>query len=133
MASTHSILVVEDDPTSRHLLACLLAEMGYDVTSTAGGEEALRYLYSEQACDAIVADMIMPGMSGVELAARARDARPGLPVVLVTGKPEALDISIRVGALALCKPVSRESLDGVLHDALHIDFDASPSHLPPRS
>jgi len=124
LRSTHSILVVEDDPTSRRLLASLLVEMGYDVTSAAGGEEALRYLYSEQTCDAVISDMIMPGMSGIELAARARDARPGLPVVFVTGKPDALELSIRVGSLALCKPVTRERLDGILQDALESHTNA---------
>jgi len=132
MASTHSILVVEDDPTSRHLLACLLVEMGYDVTSAANGEEALRYLYSEQSYDALVSDMIMPGISGVELAARVCEARPGLPVVFVTGKPDAIDTSIRVGSLALCKPVTRECLGAILKDALHIHASAPPSGPRPR-
>ena len=130
MASRHTILVVEDDPTSRRLLASLLVDMGYDVTSAAGGEEALSYLYSEHTCDAVVSDMVMPGMSGVELAARAREARPGVPVVFVTGKPDALDVSIQLGTLALCKPVTRESLSGVLESAFDAELAAAAKRSP---
>jgi CheY-like chemotaxis protein len=111
-------LVVEDDPTSRRLLATLLADVGYDVTSAASGEEGMAYLYSEHTCDVVLSDIIMPGMSGVELARRARDARPGLPVILVTGKTDAIELSIKTGSLALCKPVTRDSLSGVLEEAL---------------
>jgi CheY-like chemotaxis protein len=71
------ILLVEDDPTSRYFMAALLSDMGYTVTSTASGDEALQFLYSEEPCDLVFADIVLPGMSGIELARRtARRAGP---------------------------------------------------------
>jgi CheY-like chemotaxis protein len=113
------ILLVEDDPTSRHFMASLLADMGYNVTSAASGDEALQFLYSEETCDLLFADIILPGMSGIELARRTRAARPGLPTILVTGRPEGWKAAMDEGALALSKPVTRERLADVLADALH--------------
>jgi CheY-like chemotaxis protein len=112
------ILLVEDDPTSRYLMATMLTEMGYIVTSAASGDEALQFLYSEESCDVLFADIVLPGMSGIELARRTREARPGLPTVLVTGRTEGWKEAIDAGALALPKPVSRERLEDVLADAL---------------
>jgi CheY-like chemotaxis protein len=113
------ILLVEDDPTSRYLMAEMLSDMGYAVTSAASGNEALQFLYSEESCDVLFADIVLPGgMSGIELAERTREARPGLPTVLVTGRTEGWKEAIDAGALALPKPVSRERLADVLADAL---------------
>lgn len=112
------ILLVEDDPTSRYLLAAMLSEMGYGVTSAASGDEALQFIYSEESCDVLFADIVLPGMSGIELARRTHEARPGLPTVLVTGRTEGWQEAIDAGALALPKPVSRERLADVLADAL---------------
>ena len=81
-------------------------------------DEALNYLYSETTCDVILSDVIMPQMSGVELAQRARDARPGIPLVFVTGKTGGIELVADAGCLALLKPVSRERLAQVLEEAL---------------
>ena len=118
MNTTAEILVVEDDPTSRYLMSELLTDMGYAVTSAASGDEALQFLYSEEACDLVFADIVLPGMSGIELARRTRDARPGVTTILVTGKTEGWMAALDAGALALSKPVSRERLADVLADAL---------------
>ena len=117
MAMT-DILLVEDDPTSRHFMAQLLEDMGYTVTSAASGDEALQFLYSEETCDLVFADIVLPGMSGIELARLSRAARPGLPTVLVTGRSDGWKAALDAGALALPKPVNRERLADVLADAL---------------
>ena len=75
---TDRILLVEDDPVSRRLMATMLTDFGYVVTSAASGDEALQYLYTEETCDLVLSDIEMPGMSFVELARRAGDAQPGL-------------------------------------------------------
>jgi len=118
MGSTAVILLVDDEPTSRQLMAALLSEMGYAVTSAASGDEAMRFLQSEEACHLLLSDVVMPGMSGVELARRSREARPGLRAVLVTGKAEGWRTALEEGALAMSKPVDRERLANVLADAL---------------
>jgi CheY-like chemotaxis protein len=115
---THHLLLVDDDPGSRCLMAGLLANMGYHVTSAAGGDEALSFLYSESQCDLVLCDIYMPGMSGIELAQRSRDARPGLPLLFVTGRAEGVDRSIEAGILALRKPVTRDMLSRVIDEAL---------------
>ena len=91
------VLVVDDDADSRMLLSALLTVMGYSVTSAASGDERLRYVYSEKQCDAVVADVMMPGMSGVEFARLIRKVRPQIPVALVTGQPNGIDVAIRAG------------------------------------
>jgi DNA-binding NtrC family response regulator len=123
---THAnVLVVEDDPRARELMSALLIEMGYDVTSTESADEALRYLYSEEACDVILSDVVMPGMWGIELARRSQDARPGLPVVLISGKPEGIASAMRSHTLALAKPFTRGKLGQVLDTALGVAPRAS--------
>jgi DNA-binding NtrC family response regulator len=115
-----NVLVVEDDPRARELMSALLIDMGYQVTSTENGDEALRYLYSEEACDVILSDVVMPGMSGVELARRCQEARPGLPVVLISGKPEGIASAMRSPSLALAKPFTRGRLSEMLDTALGV-------------
>jgi len=115
---TNRILLVEDDAATRTLLASTLTDMGYSVISTAGGDEALRFLYAEESCDLVLSDVMMPGMSGIELAQRTRDARPGLPLVFMTGLPNAIDIALDHGVLPLPKPFTRGDLASILDDAL---------------
>ena len=59
-----NVLLVEDDPTSRQFMATLLSDMGYAVTSAATGDEAMNYIYSEESCDIVLTDVVMPGMHG---------------------------------------------------------------------
>ena len=121
MADRPNLLLVEDDATSRRLLTSLLVLMGYDVTSAASGNEALLYLYSERACDAVVTDVIMPGMSGLELAKRARDTRPGLPIVCITGNLEGVDLTRTTDMITLRKPISSDRLGEALDKVLAVD------------
>ena len=112
------ILVVEDDPTSRMLLAQMLVDMGNTVTSAANADEALQFLYTDESCDLVLSDVVMPGMSGIELARRTHDARPGVPFILITGIPRALDEAVEAGDLVIPKPVTRARLATVIQDAL---------------
>src|SRR5262245_20150864 len=99
-------------------MAAMLLDMGYGVTSAAGADEALHFLYTEESCDLVLSDVMMPGMSGIELAHRVHDARPGLPLVLITGIPHAIDVAVATGSLAVPKPVTRTRLADILEDAL---------------
>lgn len=117
MRSPAHILVVENNADVRDALSLLLIDMGFNVTSAGSGNEALHFLYSEDGCDAVVTDVLMPGMSGIELAERVRAARPGLPVVLLTGKSDGIESAVASGAVPLLKPVSSDRLSQVLGDA----------------
>jgi signal transduction histidine kinase/ActR/RegA family two-component response regulator len=81
---TERILLVEDDATVRALAQEILVGKGYDVLAAADGEEAFG-LAVEHPFDLLITDMLMPKLSGKELVARLRHARPGLPVVLMSG------------------------------------------------
>jgi two-component system cell cycle sensor histidine kinase/response regulator CckA len=76
------VLVVEDADAVRVLTGRILYAAGYQVIPVESGEVALDRL---DACDVLVTDVVMPGMTGVELAAQARERRPDLPVVFVSG------------------------------------------------
>jgi PAS domain S-box-containing protein len=75
-------LVVEDADAVRVLTGRMLYAAGYQVIPVESAAVALERL---DAADALVTDVVMPGMSGVELAVTARERRPGLPVVFVSG------------------------------------------------
>ena len=78
------IMVVEDDPDNRNLLEELLTLLGHQVTSAADAEEGLR-LFKPGQFDALITDLNLPGMSGIELAAQLRAAAPSLRVIVASG------------------------------------------------
>ena len=63
----------------------MLDRLGYDVVQASDAARALELLGDGRAIDALVTDYLMPGMTGRELAERARRERPDLPVLLITG------------------------------------------------
>ncbi|KMO42631.1 histidine kinase [Methylobacterium tarhaniae] len=85
------ILVVDDDPQVRHVTASFLNGFGYDEAEVPSGEAALERLDAER-FDLVVADLAMPGMSGLDLAEAVRMRWPALPFLLVTGHAEAARI-----------------------------------------
>jgi len=78
------VLLVEDNPQVRDFAEGLLVDFGCEVVSSECGEEALELLETN-AVDLVLSDVVMAGMSGVELARRMRDLHPGVPVLLATG------------------------------------------------
>ncbi len=66
------ILVVDDDEAVRTTTAALLSQIGYDVYEASNGAEALDALDCEPPVDVLLTDVVMPGMSGPDLARRAR-------------------------------------------------------------
>jgi PAS domain S-box-containing protein len=93
------VLIVDDDPQVRHVTASFLTGFGHSTTEASDGESALRHLERDR-CDIVVADLAMPGMSGVELAAAIRDRYPGLPVLILTGHADAMQIPEDLPVLA---------------------------------
>jgi two-component system cell cycle sensor histidine kinase/response regulator CckA len=80
-----TILVVEDEEMIRRLVVRLLTARGYAVLSAPSGHEALELLQSGRHVDLLFVDVVMPGMRGPELARRARELDPSLPVLFTTG------------------------------------------------
>ena len=107
------ILLVEDDDSVRWLMADILEEAGHSVLSAARPADALALLDPDRPLDLLVTDVIMPGMSGRDLAHRLGDERPGLRVLYVSGYAgEALTRhgAIERGEHFLPKPFSEKGL-----------------------
>ncbi|TXM70628.1 response regulator [Methylobacterium sp. WL12] len=90
-ARAAAILVVDDDAEVRHVTASFLNGFGYDEIEAADGAAALA-LMEQRRFDLVVADLAMPGMTGVELAAEVRSRWSEVPVLIVTGHAEAVEI-----------------------------------------
>ncbi|HXB15756.1 MAG TPA: response regulator transcription factor [Solirubrobacteraceae bacterium] len=106
------LLVVDDDPSLREALALVLDLNGFDVTTAQDGREAIRTL-AEAPPDAVVLDVLMPGIDGLEVCRRMRAAGDTTPVLMLTARAE---VSERVEGLEagaddyLAKPFAREEL-----------------------
>jgi CheY-like chemotaxis protein len=119
-AALKRVLVVDDDPIVGRSIDRVLSSRGYAVISANNGTEALDKLARED-YDVVYTDIKMPGMDGLEVAARIKASRPWLPVVIVTGygtdanEAKAKDIGV---AAFLRKPLSPEMIESSAADAL---------------
>lgn len=105
------ILLVEDNGSVLLTLAIALRRHGHTVTISSDGRSALGEMQSHT-FDALVSDVRMPGLSGIELAARAREMQPTLRVVLTSAYP---NIEATEGIEAfLRKPIDIEQLHTLL-------------------
>jgi CheY-like chemotaxis protein len=82
---SRKILVVDDDPDVREVLVESLKYFGFSVVEAGSGEEALPLLESADDIGMLITDVRMPGMSGLELADRARRRDLGLKVIVISG------------------------------------------------
>lgn len=81
-----SVLVVDDEPTVRRFASRVLREAGFGVKEAENGADALSLIRSGAVTpDAVVSDIVMPQMNGVELLQSLSLERPGLPVILMSG------------------------------------------------
>ena len=78
-------LVVDDQPDVLNVAIELFRSMGYDVLSANNGEDALEILQRTPDIDVLFSDVVMPGMSGIDLGRNARSLIPGIKVVLASG------------------------------------------------
>jgi two-component system response regulator AtoC len=114
------VLVVDDDPASRELLARILAGEGYDVSALGDGRDALAEIARAPA-DLVVSDIRMADVGGYELAERIREKAPDTPVILVTafGNVEGALEAIRRGAFDyISKPYDVDAIRLVVARAL---------------
>ena len=86
-----SLIVIDDDPEHRLMLEDLFRDRGYEVTTAADGEEGLR-LSDLRRPDLIILDVLLPGMSGIDVLAALKRQHPRLPVIVMSaGGDEVLD------------------------------------------
>lgn len=124
-----TVLVAEDDDAVRELTCRILRSRGYTVLDAPTGEAALEIGVSQDDVDVLVADVLMPGMTGIELAERLTSLRPGLHVLLTSGFTGGLlaDGSSVMSEFAfLEKPFEPDELTGRVRQLL----ESSPSEPP---
>jgi two-component system cell cycle sensor histidine kinase/response regulator CckA len=107
------ILVVDDEPLVRRFAVRVLEEQGFRVSQAADGAEALRLLLEEPPdVDAVVSDIVMPRLNGVELMQILSSTHPQLPVLLMSGYAcgELEGMGIAAPCAILPKPFAPERL-----------------------
>lgn len=109
-----TVLIVDDSATMRQLIAGTLEEAGFPAIAAADAAGALKELREQPAIDVLLADVQMPEVSGPELAAQARQLRPDLPILFLTGDAAGAIEFEGGSAPALGKPfVVSELLDAL--------------------
>lgn len=119
-AGSESVLVVEDDPSLRSLLVRCLRSKGFDVRSAPNGIRA-RELFEgpgREGFDALISDVVMPGVSGFELSLEFRRCYPGAAVLLISGYSAGEFDPVPDGCQFLAKPFSPAELVSALRGAL---------------
>lgn len=106
------ILIVDDDPNIREVLSVLLGSEGYIVSQAEDGTAALEIIHDDKDVDLVILDIMMPGMSGVEVCARIRE-KSKVPVLFLTAKSQEqdkVDAYTEGGDDYLVKPFSQTEL-----------------------
>jgi signal transduction histidine kinase/ActR/RegA family two-component response regulator len=120
--TTRNILIAEDEPSVRLLMKRVLQRAGYNVLVASTGEEALELAQAfGPRIDALVTDVIMPGMGGGELSRRLRKEQPDLRVLHVSGYTAGAlrhHEALEPGAVFLPKPFTPRALLSTLQDLL---------------
>lgn len=110
------ILIVDDSGLARRLIRKILEELGHEVEEAADGAEALeRYLLNHH--DAVVLDLLMHGMYGVDVLQKLKQLNPDLPVIIATAdiqKTTREQVKESGAAAMINKPVTKEQLAEVL-------------------
>lgn len=112
------ILLVEDNEAVGNLAESLLGELGHEVIRARSGPEALRLADNGAQFDIVFSDVVMPGMTGLELADKLKKRRPLLPIILTTGYSEGIVAAGARGFPLVRKPYRMETLAGAVDEAL---------------
>jgi signal transduction histidine kinase/ActR/RegA family two-component response regulator len=120
-ASRHTVLVVEDEESIRHLIGTILTDHGYDVIEAADGIEALRLLQSfKGSCRLIITDVVMPRMKGAKLVEGVKAMVPDIKILYISGYASDTLAANGVGADAafLQKPFLPDTLTEMVQELL---------------
>ncbi|PRQ04861.1 sigma-54-dependent transcriptional regulator [Enhygromyxa salina] len=117
------VLVVDDEPNLRKVLAAMLQQAGHEVVTEADGESALARVKSSPrgTFDVVISDLRMPGMDGMQLLRALVEEDPGLPVIILTahGSVDTAVEAVKAGAFDfLEKPFDRAQIDKILGKAI---------------
>jgi len=118
--SAATILVIDDDKLTRWSVSTLLGRAGYGVRESATGKEGLASI-EEAIPQLVLLDIELPDMDGFAVLAKIREARPGLPVLMMTADPtaESARRALALGAQGqLHKPIDSVTLEAAVAQAL---------------
>jgi nitrogen-specific signal transduction histidine kinase/CheY-like chemotaxis protein len=124
-----TILVVDDDPDVREVAVSSLESCGYRLLAAENGLAALDVLAGAERVDLLLVDMAMPGMNGVEVISRARERRPGLRALLVSGYADVAAFSPAEGDFVLQKPYRLARLTDSVAEALRREMPKPASNV----
>lgn len=117
-----TILVVDDEPTVRHLIDEVLDELGYSVIGATDGAAGLKVFQSGAGIELLITDVDLPnGMNGPQVADAAHAIRPGLKILFVTRYAENAAVGrghLETGMELLTKPFSMNAFTSKLADVL---------------
>ena len=119
---TETVLLVEDDEGVRSLATVLLRQLGYSVLAASEAAEAMRIVASHSGTiHLLLTDVIMPGMSGPEMAEQIRRLRPGMKALFMSGyvKDETLERVLTGYVRFLQKPFTADALSRAVRAALN--------------
>src|SRR5229473_2557746 len=108
-----TVLVVEDEPVVRAVILEMLGDQGYRTLEAFDGPSGLRILRNPQRVDLLVTDVGLPGMNGRQLADQARETRPDLKILFITGYAESVAMSdgfLQPGMEMITKPFDLDIL-----------------------
>lgn len=118
-ATASTILVVEDDAIVRMLIVDVLEELEFKVLEADGSETAMQLLADTScAIDLLMTDVGLPGMNGRELAEKARELRPLLPILFASGYADHLELGHNMQVIG--KPFSIDQLRDTVKNILSI-------------
>ena len=130
-----TVLIVDDDAALRRAVATALTDLGHDAAQAENGESALAWL-SRHRADAVLLDLRMPGMDGLEVLRRIRARDNAPPVAVLTAVPTSDNTieAMRLGAADhLAKPIGRDGLQALLERILPRADVPAPSAEPVSS
>ena len=115
-----AILLIDDNPVQLRARGAVLRSAGFETHTATTQEDALALLRSKVSDEiaAILTDHIMPGSSGAEFVRALRTARPGVPVIVITGLAEAEDDYRNLGVIFRQKPCPPEELIALVRSSV---------------
>jgi DNA-binding NtrC family response regulator len=116
-----SILVVDDDKSTREYLAAFLGTSGYEVECLGSGDEAIERLASGYSPSMILLDVMLPGKDGIEVMSNVKTIYPAIPIIILSGIGQIKTVveAMKMGASDyLTKPFEEEALELAIENAI---------------
>ena len=113
VATGETVLVIEDEPVVRGVILEMLGEQGYRTLEAVDGPSGLKILQSSEQIDLLITDVGLPGINGRQVADQARESRPDLKILFITGYAESVALAdgfLQPGMEMITKPFDLDNL-----------------------